>query len=194
MMHTCANQVRILGYSTVVSLLERIARGERAAFAQCVEQYGDLVWSLSRRMAKNNADAEDGAQEIFVSIWKKAARFDAARGTEVAFIATLARRALIDRHRTQKRHSAEVVMNEMDGPWSAIDDARGEISSDAVQAAAAMKKLKPEQQRVIALAVWEGLSQNEIAGVTGMPLGTVKSLMRRGLLSIREMLGGELKS
>ncbi len=183
-----------MGYSTVSSLLERIARGERTAFAQCVEQYGDLVWSLARRMSKNLADAEDGAQEIFVSIWKKASRFDATRGSEVAFIATLARRALIDRHRTQKRHSAEVVMNEMEGPWSAVDDNRGETSSDATQAATAMKKLRPEQQRVIALAVWEGLSQNEIAGVTGMPLGTVKSLMRRGLLSIREMLGGELKS
>jgi RNA polymerase sigma-70 factor (ECF subfamily) len=82
----------------------------------------------------------------------------------------------------------------MDGSWNAIDDTSGETGSDAALAATALKSLKPDQQRVISLAVWEGLSQNEIAGVTGMPLGTVKSLMRRGFLTIREMLGGERDS
>ena len=179
---------------TVSSILERIASGDQTAFAQCVDQFGNLVWSLARRMSKTAADAEDGAQDIFLTIWKKAAQYDATRGSEAVFIATLARRSLIDRHRSQRRQSAEVVMDEMDGPWSAIDDTAGRPRSDATLAAAAMKKLKPEQQRVISLAVWEGLSQNEIAGVTGMPLGTVKSLMRRGFLSIREMLGGERRS
>jgi RNA polymerase sigma-70 factor, ECF subfamily len=175
----------------VPSILERIASGDPTAFAQCVDQFGNLVWSLSRRMSKTAADAEDAAQDIFLSIWKKASQYDASRGSEAVFIATLARRSLIDRHRAQRRHSAEVVLDELDGPWNAIHDSSGETGSDATLATKALKKLKPDQQRVISLAVWEGLSQNEIAGVTGMPLGTVKSLMRRGFLSIREMLGGE---
>lgn len=178
----------------MASILERVAHGDRDAFAQCVDQYGSLVWSLSRRMSKTAADAEDAVQDVFLTLWKKAAQYDAARGTEAAFIATIARRSLIDRHRAQRRHSAEVVLDEMDGRWVAMEDVRGETSSDATLAASALRKLKPEQQRVIALSVWEGLSQNEIANVTGMPLGTVKSLMRRGFLSIREMLGEELES
>jgi RNA polymerase sigma-70 factor (ECF subfamily) len=174
------------------SLLARIARGERAAFTQCVDQYGGLVWSLSRRMSQTAADAEDATQEIFLSLWKKAARYDATRGSEAVFIATIARRALIDRHRERRRRPTEVAMEELaEGPWSAgADDRSGEISADAQLAAAALTRLRPEQQRIIALSVVEGLSQNEIAQVTGMPLGTVKSLMRRGLLSIREMLDG----
>jgi RNA polymerase sigma-70 factor (ECF subfamily) len=174
----------------VASILERVASGEQAAFAQCVDQFGNLVWSLARRMCKTAADAEDAAQDIFLIIWRKAAQFDATRGSEAVFIATLARRSLIDRHRSSRRRSAEVVLDDMDGPWTAVDDLRGETGSDASLAAEALRKLKPEAQRVISLAVWEGLSQNEIAGVTGMPLGTVKSLMRRGFMTIREMLGG----
>jgi hypothetical protein len=67
----------------VASLLERVARGERAAFAQCVDQCGDLVWSLSRRMSPTQADAEDATLEIFLGLWGKAARYDATRGSEV---------------------------------------------------------------------------------------------------------------
>lgn len=174
----------------MASILERVASGEQAAFAQCVDQFGNLVWSLARRMCKTAADAEDAAQDIFLTIWKKAAQYDATRGSEAGFIATLARRSLIDRHRSNRRRSAEVVLDDMDGPWTAVDDLRGETGSDANLAAEALRKLKPDAQRVISLAVWEGLSQNEIAGVTGMPLGTVKSLMRRGFMTIREMLGG----
>ena len=174
----------------MASILERVASGEQAAFAQCVDQFGNLVWSLSRRMCKTAADAEDAAQDIFLSIWKKASQYDASRGSEAVFIATLARRSLIDRYRSQRRRSTEVVLDEMEGSWTAIDDLRGETGSDATLAAEALRKLTPDTQRVISLAVWEGLSQNEIAGLTGMPLGTVKSLMRRGFLAIREMLGG----
>jgi RNA polymerase sigma-70 factor (ECF subfamily) len=175
----------------VSSILERIASGDQTAFTQCVDQFGNLVWSLARRMSKTAADAEDAAQDIFLIIWKKASQYDASRGSEAVFIATLARRSLIDRYRSQRRRSNEVVLDEMDGSWNAIHDTSGETGSDATLAATALKSLKPDQQRVISLAVWDGLSQNEIAGVTGMPLGTVKSLMRRGFLTIREMLGGE---
>jgi len=177
------------------SILMRIARGDRAAFAQCVDQYGSLIWSLARRMCKTPADAEDATQDIFLSLWKKAARFDASRGSEAVFIAMIARRALIDRHRERQRRPVEVVMDELEeGPWSAASDLGGETASDAQRAASALKTLRPEQQRIISLSVVEGLSQSEIAEVTGMPLGTVKSLMRRGLLSIRQMLGGEVSS
>ncbi len=177
-----------------VGLLERVARGDADAFPQCLDAYGDLVWSLARRFSPTAADAEDATQDIFLQLWKAAARYDAARGTEAVFIATLARRLLIDRHRERQRRPVEVVMDDPDSPWAAVEDASGATSSDAERAATAMRELTPDQQRVIGLSVVEGLSQSEIATSTGLPLGTVKTLMRRGLLQIRAVLIGEVRS
>jgi RNA polymerase sigma-70 factor, ECF subfamily len=176
------------------AVLERIAQGEAAAFAACVDTYGALVWSLARRFSPTPADAEDATQEIFLHLWKSASRYDAARGTEAVFIATLARRLLIDRHRERRRRPVEVVVDEIDNPWGATDDVDGAMSADAQLAATAMQRLKPDQQRVITLSIVEGLSQSEIATATGMPLGTVKTLMRRGLLEVRALLGGSVQS
>lgn len=173
------------------ALLERVAAGESAAFAQCMDLYGDLVWSLARRFSTTAADAEDATQEIFLRLWKNAAQFDAARGSEGAFIATLARRLLIDRYRERRRRPVEVAVEDHDPVWTAHEDAG--VSADAQRAASALGQLRPEQQRVIALSVVQGLSQGEIANATGMPLGTVKTLMRRGFLELRERLGGGFK-
>jgi RNA polymerase sigma-70 factor (ECF subfamily) len=172
------------------SLLERIAKGDPSAFDECLARHGDLVWSLARRFSSTSADAEDATQDIFLHLWKSAARYDAARGTEAVFIATLARRLLIDRYRERRRRPVEVVIDGADeGPWAAIDDVSGAVSSDAQRAAEALRGLNPEQQRVIGLSVVDGLSQSEIATATGLPLGTVKTLMRRGFLQIRSFLG-----
>jgi RNA polymerase sigma-70 factor (ECF subfamily) len=172
---------------TVAPVLIRVAQGETAAFAECIDRYGSLVWGLARRMTRTAADAEDSTQEIFLSIWKSAARYDESLGTEAVFIATIARRTLIDRLRQRQRRPIEVPIDGLELPaWTAPED---ETCAEASIAAAALTKLRPEQQRVISLAVVEGLSQSEIAEQTGMPLGTVKTMMRRGLLVIRELLG-----
>ena len=177
----------------MTSVLIRIARGENAAFAECVDRYGDLVWGLSRRMTRTPADAEDATQEIFLNLWKSAARYDALKGSEAVFIATIARRTLIDRLRHKQRRPVEVPMDDFEtASWST--PARDESSAEAERAAAALAQLRPEQQQVISLAVVDGLSQSEIAAQTGMPLGTVKTLMRRGLMLVRELLGEEVRA
>jgi RNA polymerase sigma-70 factor (ECF subfamily) len=176
-----------------MSVLDRVARGEGTAFAECVDRYGGLVWGLARRMTRNAADAEDAVQEIFLNLWKAAARYDSQKGSEAVFIATIARRALIDRLRQRQRRPVEVAMDDLepDG-WSTSGS--GETCVEAERAAAALATLRPEQQQVIALSVVDGLTQSEIATKTGMPLGTVKTLMRRGLLLIRELLGEEVRA
>lgn len=175
------------------SVLERIAAGERSAFDECVRQYGDLVWSIARKMSRSTADAEDAVQEIFLKLWRSAARFDHARGSETVFIATVARRALIDRIRSARRRPQEIPIEEVQE--IAQSGASGaEACVEARRAAQALEQLRPEQRQVIALAVVNGLSQSEIAAQTGMPLGTVKTLIRRGLLHVRQMLGEEVRS
>ena len=86
-----------------MTLLQRIAKGDASAVQECMETYGNLVWSLARRYSESAADAEDATQEIFLDIWKSAGRFDPERGKETTFIATIARRRLIDRVRAAGR-------------------------------------------------------------------------------------------
>src|SRR5271167_1404555 len=84
-------------------ILPRVAAGERAAVAECLTRYGDLVWSLALRHASDRSEAEDAVQEIFIDLWRHAGRFDGRVASEVAFVAMVARRQLIDRWRKGRR-------------------------------------------------------------------------------------------
>ena len=173
------------------SVLTRIARGEAAAVAECIDEFGGLVWSLARRLSPNRADAEDAVQEVFVDVWKSAARFDPRQGSEKVFIATIARRRLIDRLRRHAARPEFASETELETAGFAAPGSGGERASEAERAAAAIAQLGPDQQRVIELAVVHGLSHSEIAARTGLPLGTVKTQMRRGLMKIRDLLGSD---
>jgi RNA polymerase sigma-70 factor, ECF subfamily len=170
-------------------LLPRIAQGEQQAFAQCLREYGGLIWGIARRFSPTRADAEDAAQDVFLHLWRNARHFDPGRGSEAAFIATLARRVLISRFRGSQRRPQEVPLDALpeeapiqSGPPEA------ETCAEAALAAAALAQLPADQQQIIGLAVLQGLSHSEIAALTGRPLGTVKSLLRRGLMLVRERL------
>lgn len=170
------------------SLLKRVAEGDSGAIKEVMDQFGGLVWSLARRSCYNPADAEDATQEIFLDIWKSAARYDEEKGSETLFVAMIARRRLIDRIRRQGR---EPHMDDIDAPGFELASstvAEGETFAEAALAARAVATLKPDQQRVLELGLLQGLSHSEIADATGMPLGTVKTQMRRGLIRVRELM------
>lgn len=170
------------------SVLTRIARGDQAAVAECIDEFGALVWSLARRLSPRRDDAEDAVQEIFLDVWKSASRFDATQGSEKVFIAMIARRRLIDRLRRHKQLPEFAPAEELDAIGWAEPGTRGEVCVEAERAALAVAQLRPDQQKVIELAVLHGLSHSEIAERTGMPLGTVKTQMRRGLIQVRESM------
>jgi RNA polymerase sigma factor (sigma-70 family) len=172
-----------------LALLSRVAGGDPGAVRDCLARYGGLVWSIARRF--EGSDTEDAVQEIFLDLWKSAARFDPQIASEPAFVAMIARRRLIDRRRTRRRRPATEAMTEAIAGEPAIADAgRGPDScAEASQAARALDRLRPEQRRVLVMAT-HGLSHGEIAEQTGMPLGTVKAHARRGLQSIRAALLG----
>jgi len=176
-----------------VSVLQRIASGDSAAVRECIEQYGALVWSLARRLSRSPSDAEDATQEIFLDVWRSAARYDASQGSDKVFIAMIARRRLIDRLR---KSTAEPPMDTVDVleqvAWADPGTA-SETSSEADRAARAMQELKPDQRQVLELGLLHGLSQSEIAARLQLPLGTVKSFMRRGLIKVREYMNLDAK-
>ena len=171
------------------AILKRIADGDRSAVQDCLDKYGGLVWSIARKMLRNTDDAEDAVQEIFVDIWKNANRFDEARASETTFVAMLARRRLIDRIRySTRRITADSLDDVLLEPFTSSDQ-QMQMAAEASQAAEAMRSLRPEQQQVLRLSIIQGMSHQEISEATGMPLGTVKTHARRGLLQVREYLG-----
>jgi len=171
-------------------LLHRVAAGDPAAVRECIAQYGGLVWSLSRRLSRGDADAEDAAQEIFLDLWKSAGRFDPSVSSEVTFVAMIARRRLIDRRRqSQRRPGTEPLADPSALVLEAYrTDPTAELSAEASIAAKAMARLGPEQRDVVILSSYYGYSHEEIATSTGLPLGTVKSHARRGLSRVRDLL------
>lgn len=169
-------------------VLLRVARGELQAVKECLSQYGALVWSLARRYAP--AEAEDAVQEIFVDLWKSAARFDPAVASEAAFIVMISRRRLIDRLRSAKLRTAVSRGAVQALPERADPGASPERCAEAAQAVRALDSLRPEQREVLLLSACQGLSHDEIAEKVGMPLGTVKAHVRRGLLRVRAALLG----
>ncbi|HEX8249150.1 MAG TPA: RNA polymerase sigma factor [Pyrinomonadaceae bacterium] len=171
------------------SILQRIAAKDKTAAQECLNAYGGLVWSLARRMCANPNDAEDAVQEIFIDIWKNAERFDETQASETTFVAMIARRRLIDRLRKSQRQPFVDSIEDMTVEPLKAQDKQMQTVVEAKQAAEAMRALRPEQRRVLQLSIYQGMSHQEIAEATGMPVGTVKSHARRGLMQIREVLG-----
>jgi len=168
------------------TVLQRVAKAEPAALRECIDQYGGLVWSLARRFSNDDADAEDAVQEIFVNLWRSADRFDPSVASETTFVAMIARRRLIDRARHRARQHAPQALNESDPATSPPDPSQ--LGEEARRAGEALGRLTSDQQRVLRLAVYQGLSHDQISTATGLPLGTVKTHIRRGLIRVREML------
>jgi RNA polymerase sigma-70 factor, ECF subfamily len=171
------------------SVLVKVAQGDQRAVRACIDQFGSLVWSIARRLTRTRADAEDAVQEIFTDIWRSASRFDPAQGSEKVFVATIARRRLIDRLRRISNQGTTTSTDEIDTLTWADPRNHAEMSAEAQTAARAVMQLRPEQRQVLELGLLQGLSHSEIAETLNMPLGTVKTMMRRGLIQVRELMG-----
>jgi RNA polymerase sigma-70 factor, ECF subfamily len=170
-------------------VLTRIAQGDSRALRECIDQFGSLVWSIARRLTRTRADAEDAVQEIFTDLWRSASRFDASQGSEKVFIATIARRRLIDRlRRSAAQGSTESIDDVETLTWTESGN-KAETCAEAQTAARAVMQLRPEQRQVLELGLLQGLSHSEIADALKMPLGTVKTMMRRGLIQVRQLMG-----
>lgn len=169
--------------------LNRIAAGDPAAVGQCIDRYGPLVLAQARRFGLAESQAEDAVQEIFIELWKSAERFDAARSSERTFVTMVARRRLIDLRRRGSRGPRTTPLDDLDVGDADAGLASVEDADEAAVASRALAQLRPDEQRVIRLSVITGLTHREIADTTGIPLGTVKSHLRRGLERVRDLLG-----
>ena len=174
-----------------LTLLQRVAQGDREAVRECLGRHGGLVWSMARRLLAGRPDVEDAVQDVFIALWSNAARYDPTVAAEATFVALIARRTLIDRLRRQGRQP-QIASLPADLVSLAPEPAdRLEQADQANQAAQALRSLGDEQRQVLTLAIYQGLTHQAIAQATGLPLGTVKTHARRGLIQLRKMLGVE---
>ncbi len=167
------------------ALLPRIARGDEIAVREFISRYERLLWSLARRYSCDTPDAEDAVQDVFLSVWQSADRFDPERASEVVFVTVIARRRLIERARARERRPTTESLDDVN---VASDEIHPERCAEAAEAVRALETLKPEQRHVLVLATRDGMTHEEIAEHTGLALGTVKTHVRRALIRVREFM------
>ncbi|MEM6793924.1 MAG: RNA polymerase sigma factor [Acidobacteriota bacterium] len=177
-------------------ILPRLGAGEPGAAEECLDRYGPLVWSLARRHTRAAQEAEDAVQEIFLSIWKNAGNFDSAKASETTFVAMIARRRLIDLFRQKDRRPEATTIDSELEIVPDIAASKIEERTDAHLAARAIGQLKPKERQAVMLSVYQGMSHSEISNYLQLPIGSVKTYIRRGLMQVRKILarsGGNLE-
>lgn len=164
-------------------LIAAIAHGDHPALLALYDRHGRLGYGLAYRMLGESGAAEEAVQDAFLRVWRRAATFDAARGSVRSWLMTIVHHCAIDLHR--KRAGAPNVVAGLDdiAEQTPAPDAWSEVASklDREQVRAAVATLPPEQRRAIELAYFDGLTHREIAERDGLPLGTVKGRLRLGL-------------
>lgn len=168
-----------------LALLDRVRVGDQGAMTEVFDRYSTVVYSVALRVLRDQGQAEDVVQEVFLQIWKNASSFVQDRGSLGAWLVVIARNRAIDHLRRRKPADSveDVVLA------SSIDVAsEAERNNLMERVRSVLDTLPREQQQSMQLAFFEGLSHSEIAERTGDPLGTVKTRIRQALISIRKAL------
>jgi RNA polymerase sigma-70 factor (ECF subfamily) len=171
--------------------LARAAKGDEGALAAFYDETCTLVHGLAYRVLGDLANAEEVTLDVYVQVWKGAASFDVARGSIVAWLAMLTRSRAIDRLRqAAARGRREESLDESRQIRAAISSPEQEVSlrEERMRVRVALGTLPAEQRQVIEMGYFGSFSHGEIAGKLGLPLGTVKTRARLGMIKLREAL------
>ncbi len=176
---------------TDVDLYAQLQTGDREALGQLYDRYGGLVYSLSLKVLKNPQEAEDLTQEIFLILWRKQ-NYDPSRGKLSTFLMMLTRSRGIDRLRSRGRrrkflgHWGATLSDEIMTTPTPFDEISLSERRDTVREA--LERLPEKYRLILELAYYQGMSQSAISDHLQMPLGTVKTRSRKGLLELRKHL------
>ncbi len=173
------------------TLVESLLRKDVAAFEQLYKRHSRIVYSLVLRILQQAGTAEEVVQDVFLQLWRNAARYDESRGPFVPWLLTLARNRALDhlRLKSERQRRREDQTEELPAISIAPEyEKQLDKKRRAERVRALMGELNPQQKKAIELAYFQGLSHTEIAAALKEPLGTVKSWIRNGLLRLKEGL------
>lgn len=172
-------------------LLELVARGDQAAFSELYDQIAPRVLGLVRRLLRDHAQSEEVTQEIFLEIWQSATRFDAVKGAASTWIMTMAHRRAVDRVRasqSSRDRDVKIGIRDFNNSYDNVAETVGvRIEHERVEKA--MLRLTELQRQAVSLAYYGGYSHSEVAEMLGVPIGTVKTRLRDGMIRLRDEMG-----
>ncbi|MGB6132641.1 MAG: sigma-70 family RNA polymerase sigma factor [Acidobacteriaceae bacterium] len=173
------------------ALVERMIAGDESALSTLYDRYSGMLFAVLVRILRDTQAAEEVLQDLFLQLWRSAARFDASRGSLPAWLMVIARNRAISRLRGRERL---LVRDDDEGFSMESLPASGNLEDEASRMElmgklrTAMAALPQEQREAVELAYFEGMTQTEIAARTGSPLGTVKSRVRAAMQSLKQVL------
>ena len=166
-------------------LADRFRGGDETVLRELYDRYGGLVHRVGMACLPTHHDAEDVTQATFVAAWRGRQTYDPDRGTLAGWLLGIARRQAVDRLRALRREQTLLASVFRQPGADLPDDLAPERVVDRLVVLDELRRLTDEQRRVLELAFFDDLTHGQIAGVTGLPLGTVKSHLRRGLARLR---------
>lgn len=172
-------------------LLGRVAQGDPSAFGELYDQIAPRVLGLVRRLLIDHAQSEEVTQEIFLEIWQTASRYEAQRGGASTWIMTMAHRRAVDRIRSSQAgrdRDTRIGIRDLAVAFDHVaETVETRLEHDRVEKA--MSRLTQLQRQAVSLAYYGGYSHREVADMLHIPLGTVKTRLRDGLIRLRDELG-----
>jgi RNA polymerase sigma-70 factor, ECF subfamily len=173
-----------------LELVGLLQGGQRQALGQIYDRYGQAVYRLARKMSSSDGDAEDLAQEVFLAFWKGVERYDPQRGSLLVFLLTITRSRALNKIRQNnarqnlvERYGQQLPVNNSTPTWEVA-----QLEELSTRMQSAMERLPAEQRQTLMMAYYGGHSQSSIAAQLQLPLGTVKTRSRQGLLKLKQLL------
>jgi RNA polymerase sigma-70 factor (ECF subfamily) len=172
-------------------LLGRVATGDEVAFGELYDQVSGRVLGLVRRLLKDFAQSEEVTQEIFLEVWQNAMRYDPAKGSATTWIFTMAHRRAVDRIRSSQSsrdRDSRIGRRDLETDYDSVSEfVEIRVENERVQQA--LQRLTQLQRQAVTLAYYGGYSHSEVAELLKVPVGTVKTRLRDGMIRLRDELG-----
>lgn len=172
-------------------LLTRVAQGDQVAFSELYDQLAPRVFGLVRRLLRDYAQSEEVTQEIFLEIWQTAPRFDPNKGRASTWILTMAHRRAVDRVRasqSSRDRDTKIGIRDFESGYDHVSESV-EIRIEHERVEKAMARLTELQRQAVTLAYYGGYSHSEVSAMLSVPIGTVKTRLRDGMIRLRDELG-----
>lgn len=177
--------------ATKETMLAQIATGDQAAFAALYDEISPRVFGLIRRLLVDHAQSEEVTQEVFLEIWQNASRYEPSKGGASTWILTMAHRRAVDRVRasqSSRDRDVRIGIRDHSPDYDTVAETI-EIRIEHERVEKAMQRLTELQRQAVSLAYYGGYSHSEVATMLSVPIGTVKTRLRDGMIRLRDELG-----